>query len=56
MFPFSFEWVWDMAHMVFHGGLWYALSVIGMGMTYCVIKAVCDTAKGKGGHHSHGHH
>ena len=33
MFPFSFEWIWDMSHMVFHGGLWYALSVIGMGLT-----------------------
>ena len=40
MFPFNFEWVYDMGHFVFHGGLWFALSVIGMGMTYCVIKAV----------------
>jgi hypothetical protein len=56
MFPFSFEWIWDMSHMVFHGGLWYALSVIGMGLTYCVIKAVYDTVKGPGGGHGHGHH
>jgi len=35
MFPvISFEWIWDMSHMVFHGGLWYALSIMGMGMTY----------------------
>jgi hypothetical protein len=27
-----------------------------MGLTYCIIKAVYDTAKGKGGHHSHEHH
>lgn len=40
-----------MGHMVFHGGLWYALSVIGLGMTYCVIKAAIDTAKSEGGHH-----
>ena len=52
MFPYiSFEWVWDMSHMVFHGGLWYALSIIGMGMTYCLIKAVVDTYKGKGSRH-----
>jgi len=52
MFPYiSFEWVWDMTHVVFHGGLWYALNIIGLGMTYCIIKAVIDTAKGKGAHH-----
>jgi hypothetical protein len=52
MFPYiSFEWVWDMSHMVFHGGLWYALNIIGLGMTYCIIKAVVDTYKGKGSHH-----
>ena len=53
MLPFCFEWVWDMGHYVFHGGLWYALSVIGMGMTFVVIKSVVDTMQGKdgGGHH-----
>jgi len=56
MFPFSFEWVWDMGHMVFMGGVWYALGILGMGLTYCVIKAVYDTAQGKGGDHGHGHH
>jgi len=25
------------------GGLWYALNIIGIGMTYCVDKAVWDT-------------
>lgn len=53
MLPFSFEWVYDMGHFVFHGGLWYALSVLGAGMTYCVVKAVLDTAKGTGGGHHH---
>lgn len=33
------------------GGLWYALSILGMGMTYCIIKAVYDTAHGRGAHH-----
>jgi hypothetical protein len=37
--------------MVFHGGLWYALTIIGLGMTYCVIKAAVDSSKGKGNHH-----
>ena len=47
MLPFiSFEWVSDTVHFVFHGALWYALSVLGMGMTYCLIKAAYDTVKG----------
>ncbi len=45
MFPFSFEWAWDMSHMVFMGGLWYALSIIGAGLTFCIIKAVIDTSR-----------
>lgn len=40
-----------MSHVVFMGGLWFALTVLGLGMTYCVIKAVIDTARGKGAHH-----
>jgi len=48
MLPFSFEWIWDMSHLIFHGGLWYALSVIGMGVTFCIIKAAYDTYKGQG--------
>ena len=51
MFPFSFEWIWDMGHMVFHGGLWYALSILGLGLTYCIIKAVVDTSKANGENH-----
>ena len=43
MFPFIFEWVWDIAHMVFMGGLWYALGIMGLGMTYCVMMALKDT-------------
>ena len=52
MLPFiSFEWVWDMGHLVFHGGLWYALNIIGLAMTYCVLKTIYDTFKGKGDQH-----
>jgi len=43
MFPFIFEWVWDMSHIVFMGGLWYALSIIGAGMTWVVGKTIYDT-------------
>ena len=48
MLPFHFDWIWDAGHLLFHGALWFALSVIGLGVTFCVIKAVVDTAKGKG--------
>ena len=43
MFPFSFEWVWDTAHVVFMGGLWYALIIIGLGLGYCISKAGEET-------------
>ena len=51
MFPFNFEWIWDMSHIVFMGGLWFALNIIGIVMTFCIVKAVYDTYKGKGGDH-----
>jgi len=52
MFPFLFEWVWDMSHIIFMGGLWYALSILGLGLTYCVYKAVVDSSDtNKGAHH-----
>jgi len=40
-----------MSHIVFMGGLGYALNIIGIGMTFCIIKAVYDTFQGKGSHH-----
>ena len=53
MFPFCFEWIWDLGHLVFFGGLWYALGIIGIGMTYCIIKAAVDASKGGTGSHGH---
>jgi hypothetical protein len=52
MFPFSFEWIWDMDHLVFMGALGFAMNIVGAGMTYCIIKAIYDTVKGKD-HESH---
>lgn len=40
-----------MSHLVFMGGLWFALTILGLGMTYCIIKAIIDTTQGKGGGH-----
>jgi len=53
MFPFSFEWEWDILHMVFHGALWYAISIVGLGLTYCVIKSAWDTYRGEDQEHHH---
>jgi hypothetical protein len=39
--------------MVFMGGLWYALTILGVGMTYCIIKAIVDTVGGHGGGDHH---
>lgn len=36
-----------MSHMVFMGGLWYALTIIGIGLTFCIVKAALDVTKGK---------
>ena len=51
MFPFLFEWIWDMGHMVFMGGLWYALGIIGLGLTFVIIKSALEAEQGKGAHH-----
>ncbi|MBF0224064.1 MAG: hypothetical protein HQK76_01300 [Desulfobacterales bacterium] len=53
MFPFIFEWVWDTSHLLFMGALWYALSIMGLGVTYCVVKSIIDTNKEDSGSHSH---
>jgi hypothetical protein len=41
--------------MVFMGGLWYALTIMGLGLTYCIIKAVIDTSQKKDNSHGGGH-
>lgn len=56
MFPGFFEWMWDGGHMLFMGALWYALTIIGLGVMYCVVKAAVDTAKGGDAHHGGDHH
>ncbi len=45
MFPFVFEWDWDMSHIIFMGCLWLVLIIMGIGLTYCIIRAVIDTYK-----------
>ncbi len=51
MFPFNFEWAYDPPHLIFFGAFWFAMSILGAGLTYCVVKAIVDTVWGKGSDH-----
>ncbi len=51
MLPFCFEWAWDIGHAIFFGGFWYAVSILGAGMTYVILKAAYDTVNDSGEHH-----
>lgn len=48
MFPFSFEWAWDEGHLLFFGGMWYTIAILGAGLTFCLGKTIVDTLAGKG--------
>lgn len=52
MFPFAFEWHWDIGHLVFFGVFYAALTVIGITLVATIIKTAKDLASG----HGHGHH
>lgn len=51
MFPFIFEWVWDAGHYIFFGGMWYVVIILSLGLSYCLIKTIIDTMKGKENDH-----
>lgn len=55
MFPFSFEWAWDIGHCLFLGGMWYAIIILSLGMGFCISKAVKDTFFNDGEENSHHH-
>ena len=38
MTPFSFEWQWNDEYAIFFGLLYIALTVIGCGLIYCLVK------------------
>ena len=42
MFPFCFEWECEPGHFVFLGLLYLALTLIGSGLTYAIIKTCLD--------------
>lgn len=38
MFPFCFEWTWDVDRLIFMGLLYLVLAVIAFGLIYAFIK------------------
>ena len=47
-----------MSHFVFMGGLWYAIAIMGAGVSFVVGKSLWQSIKdeaGGGGHDDHGH-
>ena len=38
MTPFSFEWQWNIEYLIFMGLLYIALTVIGCGLVYVLVK------------------
>ena len=42
MTPFSFEWLWNIEYFIFMGLLYLALTVIGCGLVYCLVKSWLD--------------
>ncbi|MEA2060715.1 MAG: hypothetical protein U9P10_09475 [Thermodesulfobacteriota bacterium] len=51
MFPFSFEWAWDAGHLMFFGGTWYTILILGAGLGFVLLKTIVDTVSGKGPDH-----
>ena len=47
MTPFSFEWLWNVEYMIFFGLLYLALTIIGCGMIFSLIKTWIDLMKDK---------
>ena len=40
MTPLSFEWQWNIDHIIFFGLLYIALAAIGCGLIFALIKTV----------------
>jgi len=52
MFPFAFEWHWDIGHFIFFGLFYGALTVIGLTLAGVFFKTGKDLASG----HAHVEH
>ena len=50
MTPFSFEWHWIPDYLIFMGLLYLALTIIGAGVIYTVLKTWMDLEGDEHGH------
>jgi len=50
MFPFCFEWECEPGHYIFIGLLYLALTLIGSGLAYAIIKTCLDLPLMEKGH------
>jgi len=55
MFPWVFEWDWDIGHYALLGAWYCVLIVVGVTLAYVFLKTVSDLGKGDDHHHG-GHH
>ena len=56
MFPFLHEWDWYIGQYLFMGALGYALTIVGIGMAYCIGKSIVDTVNEGDNPPDHDHH
>ncbi len=48
MTPLSFEWQWNVEYFIFFGLLYLALTIVGCGTIYSIIRAWLDLMKDEG--------
>jgi hypothetical protein len=46
MTPLSFEWQWNIEYFIFMGLLYLALTVVGCGLVYTILKTFLDLTPG----------
>jgi hypothetical protein len=54
MFPWVFEWDYEIGHYALLGAWYCVLTVMGLGLTVAFLKTLSDLRKGGG--HGGGHH
>jgi hypothetical protein len=53
MFPFAFEWHWEIGRLIFMGLLYAVLTVIGVGLVTAVLMTLRDFWLGESHHEAH---
>ncbi len=56
MFPWVFEWDWEIGHYCLLGAWYMVLTVVGTTLAYVFLKTVSDLRKKNEEGHQGGHH